>query len=163
MPPCEPESRTRPRDPAAPGPAPVAIAFVLPARLAAPWAARSRVQQWLTAHGVEGDFADDLVYLVSEAVSNAAEHAYPPDTDGAVVEVQARLEPDGPARRVRVTVRDHGAWRPVDPDPGHRGHGLAAMAALAQELTVRRHPGGGTEVEVLSPPEPATAPAAPPR
>jgi serine/threonine-protein kinase RsbW len=139
---------------------PVACSFRLPAALAAAWAARNRIRAWLTAHRFPDDVVDDVEYLVSEAVSNSAEHAYAGQDDG-VVEVDAAVEPAGPGlRQVRVAVRDRGRWRPVDPDPGHRGHGIAAMAALAQEVTIRRRPApGGTEVVLLSPPsaEPATA------
>jgi len=76
------------------------------------------------------------------------------DVMDGTVEVAAEVVMlDGGRRRVRVIVRDHGRWQPVDPDPGHRGHGLAAMVALAAELTIRHHDAtgsGGTEISLLS-------------
>lgn len=151
MPPCDvdPESAALPSPPASAVTPPRTCVFVVPAELAAAWAARARIRDWMEAHRLPAGLVDDVVYMTSEAVSNAAEHAYP-DGDG-VIEVGAELlgEPDG-ARRVRVRVRDHGQWQPVKPDPGHRGHGLAAMVALAAELTVRHHDGAGTEVTLVS-------------
>ncbi|MGQ0576100.1 MAG: ATP-binding protein [Pseudonocardia sp.] len=151
MPPCEvdPEGAA-----ARSGPAPVeaplrACAFTMPAQLAAAWAARARVRDWLESHALPPALVDDVEYVTSEAVSNAAEHAYA-GGDGAIeVEAEVLALPGG-LRRVRVRVRDHGRWQPVNPDPGHRGHGLAAMVALAAELVVRHHDGDGTEVVLLS-------------
>jgi anti-sigma regulatory factor (Ser/Thr protein kinase) len=108
----------------------------------------------MEAHDLPPATVDDVEYMTSEAVSNSAEHAYPPGfrgATGAVVEVAAEILvlADG-LRRVRVCVRDYGHWRPVNPDPGHRGHGLAAMVALAAELTIRHHDGAGTEIVLFS-------------
>ncbi len=143
--------------PEAPGTVPVTCTFTLPARLAAPWAARSRIRPWLLEHRFPVDLVDDIVYLVSEAVSNSAEHAYPADTDDGTIDIHAEIvRPSPHDQAVRVVVRDHGTWQAVNADPGHRGHGIAAMAATAQELTIRHTegPGGGTEISALSRPVP---------
>lgn len=154
MPPSEAEYGASPgmRAPATPPPA--TCAFTLPAELAAAWSARNRIRAWLTAHRFAEEFVDDVEYLVSEAVSNSAEHAYREGTGS--VEVAAEVVAAGPGlRQVRVAVRDRGRWRPADPDPGHRGHGIAAMVSLAHELTIRRRPApGGTELVLLTPPAP---------
>ncbi|QYN39078.1 ATP-binding protein [Pseudonocardia sp. DSM 110487] len=114
---------------------------------------------------------DDLIFITSEAISNAAEHAYPPDTAEGPIHVEARLRfdteppsrpehPEGRARprwRVQVRVADRGAWKPVNPAQGHRGHGLAAIAALAAHVTVRRgeqNSPRGTELTITSAPAP---------
>lgn len=129
-------------------------AFTLPAQLAAAWVTRTRIRAWLEAHALPEQLVDDVEYTTSEAVSNAAEHAYPADVTDGTVDVAAEIVVlDGGRRQVRVTVRDYGHWQPVNPDPGHRGHGLAAMVALAVEITVRHYDvdaRGGTEISLLS-------------
>lgn len=128
-------------------------AFTVSAQLAAAWLARSRIRNWLESLALPPALVDDVEYMTSEAVSNAAEHAYPPEAVDGTIDVAADVVTlDSRRLRIRVTVRDHGRWQPVNPDPGHRGHGLAAMVALAAELTIRHHDvtGGGTEITLLS-------------
>lgn len=93
--------------------------FTLAANPAAAAAARDLIRQWLAGAGWPSDPAEDIVYAVNEAVSNTAEHAYPPGTLGQVT-VAARIEHDpsgaartvaGPVRRVRVSVCDQGRRR----------------------------------------------------
>lgn len=138
-------------DPPAPSPT---FELTLPAQLAAAWLTRARVRDWLESHAVAPGLVDDIEYMTSEAVSNSAEHAYPAETVDGTIHVAAELlVVDAGLRRVRVVVRDYGRWQPVDPDPGHRGHGLAAMVALAAEITIRHYHDdarGGTEVTLLS-------------
>lgn len=133
--------------------------FSLPAKLAAPWLARTRIRDWLERHGFADEFVNDLEYAVSEAVSNAAEHAYPAEVQGGTIDVSAELITlDAGRLQVRVRVRDHGRWQPVDPTPRQRGHGLAAITAMTSSMTIRRGDSTdpGTEVEMLSA---ATTPA----
>lgn len=158
MPPCDAGADEHMPSPCSPRASldqpPNTCVFTLPAQLAAAWAARAQIRVWAEALGVAPDLVDDVEYMTSEAVSNAAEHAYPPDVTDGVIDVAAQLVPTADGRQVRVTVRDYGRWQPVDPDPNHRGHGLAAMVALAAEITIRHHDaadGGGTEVALLSP------------
>jgi anti-sigma regulatory factor (Ser/Thr protein kinase) len=114
--------------------------FTLVADPAAPRAARDRIAVWLAAAGWPTDAAEDIVYAVNEAVSNAAEHAYPSLTVGHVT-VTARIEDDptagnasrtdaGPLRRVRISVCDQGRWRvpPLSDEGRRRGLFLAAYA-----------------------------------
>jgi anti-sigma regulatory factor (Ser/Thr protein kinase) len=114
------------------------------------------------------DWVDDVEYVVSEAVSNSAEHAYTPETySGGLITIEAEAFPVPEAGgdreelwRVRVRVADDGRWKPVNPERQHRGHGLAAIAALAAEVTIRRGEEGasrGTEVIVVSPHAPRRA------
>jgi anti-sigma regulatory factor (Ser/Thr protein kinase) len=46
---------------------------------------------------------------------------------------------------VAVTVTDHGRWRPVPEDPGHRGRGLALIRELSRRMQVSMS-GQGTRV-----------------
>ena len=146
----------------------------LAATATAPLLARRGIRSWLEGLRWPAEDVDDIEYAVNEAVSNAAEHAYPPagsdtigsDTTGgdtaggdevgvtAVVETQ----PSG-ARRVRVLVCDHGRWRPVPAAHEGRRRGIAMMNVLMAQVSVRPGDGvaGGTEVMLLS----AEAPASP--
>jgi anti-sigma regulatory factor (Ser/Thr protein kinase) len=130
--------------------------FALDADPSALRASRDRVGGWLAAARWPEDERDAIVYAVSEAVSNAAEHAYPPGSAGRVA-VAGRIEDAartgaGRMRRVRVSVRDEGRWR-VAPlvDEGRR-RGLLLMAALMDDVCVRSGcaPRAGTEVAMIS-------------
>jgi serine phosphatase RsbU (regulator of sigma subunit)/anti-sigma regulatory factor (Ser/Thr protein kinase)/anti-anti-sigma regulatory factor len=83
----------------------------------------------------EGD-RQSLEMAVSEVVTNAIEHAYPPGTTGPVRLVAAVL-PNG---LLEVNVADRGRWQ----DPGtvddDRGHGLLVVGQLADEMEVRHPP-----------------------
>jgi anti-sigma regulatory factor (Ser/Thr protein kinase) len=129
------------------------------------WLIRQRLTGWLSALGWPELAVEDVVFAVSEAVSNCAEHAYPPDTPDPVIEVSAVIEPapgDGkrpgvedqqPGQRVRIRVRDHGTWRPVGPGPSHRGRGLHMMIALMDDVVIHHSDTGraGTEIVMISP------------
>jgi anti-sigma regulatory factor (Ser/Thr protein kinase) len=122
----------------------------------------------LTALGWPAAAVEDVVFAVSEAVSNCTEHAYPGGVPDPVVEIDAVVEP-APAeedpratgaeheqrtgQRLTVEVRDHGTWRAVPPDPGHRGRGVRMMVALMNDVVIRRGDAGrpGTEVVLVSP------------
>jgi anti-sigma regulatory factor (Ser/Thr protein kinase) len=133
--------------------------FALSADPTAPGLARERVRAWLAETDWPPRDRDDIELAMSEAVTNAAEHAYPPGHGGHIV-VDAHIEalPER-ARRVRVIVRDQGRWRPALPTPG-RGYGLKLMTELMDAIVVRPDAvGGGTEIELTS----YHVPASPPR
>ncbi|MHA6781476.1 ATP-binding protein [Pseudonocardia saturnea] len=169
---------------AAPGPqpgvpgaaAPAAFVASVPAAAAAAWLVRERLTAWLTAVRWPALAGEDVVFAVSEAVSNCIEHAYPSGMPGAVIEISALIEhapgttdqpavagsgsdqlpggtdAPGPGRRLRIRVRDFGRWRPAPPDPGHRGRGLQMMIALMSEVLLHYSDTGrpGTEVTMVS-------------
>jgi anti-sigma regulatory factor (Ser/Thr protein kinase) len=150
--------------------APVAettFSFRVAAHVTSAWLTRARVRGWLEALQFPADWVDDVEYVVSEAVSNSAEHAYPPETSDGLITIEAEAFPVRDAEgdheelwQVRVRVADDGRWKPLNPEQQHRGHGLAAIAALAAEVTIRRGEKGasrGTEVIVVSPPAPRRA------
>ncbi len=124
---------------------------------------RRRVREWLAAVGCPDEAAEEVLLAVNEAVSNAVEHAYPPEGPVGPVEVRARVEPVDPARpgrgrRVRVRVRDRGRWRPDVHDRSdllrQRGRGLVVMEGLMAEVVLVHDAASGTEVEMVGEPWP---------
>jgi anti-sigma regulatory factor (Ser/Thr protein kinase) len=76
------------------------------------------------------------VLAVSEAVSNAIEHAYLGQPPGTVhVHGEVETTPDG-QRRVQVVVRDHGCWRPAPADDENRRRGIPLMHACMEDVTI---------------------------
>ena len=84
----------------------------------------------------------DLKVAVCEAAANAVEHAGGSEQP---VEICARLHAD----RLQIEVVGRGEFV-VRADPEtervHRGHGLALMVALCDEVCIRRRGDGGTSV-----------------
>lgn len=76
-----------------------------------------------------------MALAVTEAVTNAAEHAYPPGGSGTV-RLQVRIDDDG---YMDARVSDQGTWRIPDPAQTERGRGLMLARQPADELTVT-HP-----------------------
>jgi anti-sigma regulatory factor (Ser/Thr protein kinase) len=129
----------------------------------APASARRELRRWLAALGWPAEPADDLLLAVSEAVTNAAEHAYGCDRSGLIeLYVTDLAGPDGTHRAI-VTVIDQGIWRIPPSAPGYRGRGLQMIRALTDSVELTGG-AGGTQVRMTSRPvqlgvEPA--PAAP--
>ena len=120
-------------------------------------AARERVEAWLARLRWPTEESHDIVYAVSEAVSNACEHAYHRRASGTV-RVNAHVEhPTAQTRQVRVDVIDEGRWRPRATRPFTRGRGLRVIRALMASVQVRRGTDSrpGTLLELTSPPVPA--------
>jgi anti-sigma regulatory factor (Ser/Thr protein kinase) len=98
--------------------------------------ARARVRRWLAGWSWPADQLDDIVLAVSEAVSNAIEHAYlgqPPGT----VDVRGGIEatPRG-QRQATIIVRDHGRWRPTPIHHENRRRGIPLMRACMDTVTI---------------------------
>jgi GAF domain-containing protein/anti-sigma regulatory factor (Ser/Thr protein kinase) len=98
---------------------------------------RLLLRRWLRAHGANDDEAYDIIVACQEACANAVEHAYAPGARSFDLEA---LYDDG---RIRVTIRDHGRWRP--PRGVNRGRGLPLMEALVERVDVT-HTDEGTVV-----------------
>lgn len=110
---------------------------------------RRAVRAWSGPAGLREEVAEDLQLALGEAATNAVEHAYgavPPA--GAEVTVTLAVRPDG---GVAVEVTDHGAWRTIPTDPGHRGRGLSLIRALASDVVLDAGP-HGTSVSFTVPP-----------
>ncbi len=108
-----------------------------PARASELGSMRRRLVDWLLASGVPRDEAAIVSVAVSEAATNAIEHAY--GAEDGWFELDAAIE----AGTLTVIVRDGGKWRPKARGGGGRGLGL--IERLMDESQVR--PGErGTEV-----------------
>jgi serine/threonine-protein kinase RsbW len=102
--------------------------------------ARQRVREWLIAWCWPTDHLDDIVLAVSEAVTNAIDHAYIDQPPG-MIDVRAGIEqtPDG-HHRVMMIVRDHGRWHTPPSDHQNRRRGIPLMQALMDTVTIGQPP-----------------------
>src|SRR6201999_2861540 len=96
---------------------------------------------WLDSFGPVEDDRQSLVMAVSEAVTNAIEHAYPPGRPGPVRLVASML-PDG---FLDVNVADRGRWQEPGTDDDGRGHGLLVIGQLTDIMEVRHPPRSAAE------------------
>ncbi len=126
--------------------------------------ARDRVRQWLTALCWPADQGGDVVLAVSEAMSNAAEHAYRDQAVGLVTMTGGVETVPGGQRRVTVVVRDYGRWRPIPIRHDNRRRGIPIMRACMDTVTIEHSPDDqvGTCVvlrsRVVPPPSPTRGP-----
>ncbi|MGH3533625.1 MAG: ATP-binding protein [Pseudonocardiaceae bacterium] len=133
--PCDRRPST---DPAVLGaPSKQALRLQLPADPIAPSVARNRVRHWLTGSCWPPGQQEDIVLAVSEAVSNAVEHAYRDDQLPEVVDITGEVEAvPGGQRRVTVIVRDHGRWHAPPIDDDNRRRGIPLMRACVDTVTI---------------------------
>jgi serine phosphatase RsbU (regulator of sigma subunit)/anti-sigma regulatory factor (Ser/Thr protein kinase) len=128
----------------------------------APGRVRAELRRWLDARDWPEDDGEDLVLAVSEAVSNAAEHAYrgndpaARDREALVAVVVTELI-DTDESQVKAVVDDFGFWRSGPSDNGFRGHGLPLIGELMASYDVE-HRRTGTRVTMISKPVAARPP-----
>lgn len=103
---------------------------------------RIALGQWLHTAGVATVLADDLTLAGYEALANVVDHAYPPDHPDPVMRLQAQAC----SPLLRITITDHGRWRPPTQDAGHRGRGLTMMRAVTTFTHLIRTTHGTTVV-----------------
>jgi len=102
---------------------------------------RRAMRPWLAGQALGGEFADEALLAVSEAVNNAVEHS----GVSAHGQVSVRARIDG--RTLHVVVRDAGGWR----EPGQqefRGHGLALIRGLMDDVAIDARE-DGTRIEMV--------------
>jgi serine/threonine-protein kinase RsbW len=115
------------------------LCLQLPVDPIAPSVARHRVRRWLAASCWPSGQLEDIILAVSEAVSNAIEHAYLDGQCPEVVALNGEIEvAPGGQRRVTVIVRDHGRWRPPPIDDENRRRGIPLMRACVDTVTIGR-------------------------
>ncbi len=122
---------------------------------------RRQVAVWAGGAALTAETVDDLQFALGEALTNIVDHAYAYAATPTEGDMDYRVEIGGDDR-VRVEVRDEGAWRAPPDDPGYRGRGLTSLEAISEELVVLREP-GGTTVRFTLPtyPNDLAVPAAP--
>jgi PAS domain S-box-containing protein len=108
-----------------------------PARASELASVRRVLRARLEAAGLRSEQVGVIAVAVSEAATNAIEHAYGP------MEGWFEVEADVGSDAVEVTVRDGGRWR--SKARGGGGRGLALIGRLMDEFELRRTP-TGTEV-----------------
>jgi serine phosphatase RsbU (regulator of sigma subunit)/anti-sigma regulatory factor (Ser/Thr protein kinase) len=116
---------------------PPRLELELPAEPESVATARHQLERWLTE---TGDGHDDVLALklaLSEACSNAIEHAYGPE-GGHRVELSAWRTTDG----VTIEVSDSGRWR--TPRGSQRGLGLSIIEDLVDTLELEQTSAGTT-------------------
>ncbi len=102
-----------------------------PARAAELSPVRRILSAWLETAGFGAEEIGSIAVAMTEAATNAIEHAYGP-AEGWF-EVEGQIHADG---SVGLTVRDGGRWRPKSRGGG--GRGLALIGRLMDEFEVRR-------------------------
>ena len=121
----------------------------LRADLVAASVVRGELAAWLLAHSWPPAHADDLVLVLSEAVTNSIQHGYGVGVDvydhPGIVRVSADIHTSGSAghRHVELTIADDGRWREPTRTP-RPGHGLYLMKAIAARTIIDGTPHGTT-------------------
>jgi anti-sigma regulatory factor (Ser/Thr protein kinase) len=110
------------------------LEFAMPARATSLVHIRRAVGRWLDDIGVPPVTAMEIVTAVSEASTNAIEHAYGPA--GGTVSIAADFRDDV----VEMRVRDTGGWR--GSSRGGRGNGLRLIRGLMDEVILESADGG---------------------
>ncbi len=100
---------------------------------------RTGLRRWLRAHRIPDSLLHDVLLVGTEALSNSVVHAYRAAAAPGTASLTAAVTPAG---AVRLTVTDHGTWRPPAPDGHHGlgGRGLRLIRALADKVTLTHDP-----------------------
>jgi anti-sigma regulatory factor (Ser/Thr protein kinase) len=112
-----------------------------PARPDSVPAARHAVLRFVREVAADDPPLDDIGLAVSEAVTNAVNHAYL-DRDPGDVRVHVRLED----AELELTVEDDGRGTLPRPDSPGLGLGLPLIATVADRFDTSTDPDGGTRI-----------------
>ena len=119
-------------------PAPLDVSFFAESEQLA--SVRAQLRGWLRSCDVGARIAQDVLVAAGEAIANAIEHGHR-HRPGE----QVRLRAISTANQLRLTITDSGRWQPAPPgDRSLRGHGIALMRALMQQVTIEPGPSGTT-------------------
>lgn len=109
-------------------------------------AARRAVCAVAAAHGAGHSELERVALAVSEAVTNAVEHAYRPRGDAHRCEINVVASISG--SELSVLVSDDGAGLEAAPERPGLGLGMGIIAYCCDSLTIGRRSGGGTLLEM---------------
>jgi anti-sigma regulatory factor (Ser/Thr protein kinase) len=101
---------------------------------------RAGLDRWLQGLDWPEPERVDAILAVSEACTNAVKHAYIGGLPGDV-DVVGRLVAGPTSRKIVVTVRDEGIWRP---DEGAGGYGMSVMKGCMEKVAIKRDATGTT-------------------
>jgi len=119
-------------------PAPLDVSFSAESEQLA--SVRTRLRSWLRSCDVSTRVAQDVLVAAGEAIANAIEHGH-----RRVPGQQVRLRAVSTANQLRLTISDTGRWRSSPPGGRDlRGHGIALMRALMQQVVIEPGPDGTT-------------------
>ena len=104
---------------------------------------RTRLRQWLPAAGIGDRDGTDILIAIGEATANSFEHA-PADRDDGLEPVQITVSVRVAHATIGITVTDTGMWRAPREEPDTRGHGIAFMRALMDEVDISTSERGTT-------------------
>ena len=102
---------------------------------------RHLVSSFAAEYGAGRPVLERIAIAVSEATTNAVEHAYPPHEPGAL-HVSADVE-DG---ELEIVIADDGTGLQAAPDSGGLGLGLPMLARCCDRFAVRERRPRGTEI-----------------
>lgn len=108
---------------------------------------REEFARWLGEHFELDDVrSSDIVLVVNEALSNAAEFAYPDREMGDNITLQTTYGENG---TLAITIADRGRWRQSDASnqKRSRGRGIPLMRALSDRVDIDKTP-QGTQVHL---------------
>ncbi len=105
--------------------------------------ARTAVREFAAGLGLSKNTLADVVLCVSEAVTNAVQHAYQDPAQPGPVHVHARVD----SEELSVCIRDEGEGMMPRLDSPGAGLGLPTISALAADVDIRAD-AGGTEVRI---------------
>jgi serine/threonine-protein kinase RsbW len=109
---------------------------------------RNEFSRWLqSTFAFDAVQRNDVVLAANEALTNCAEFAYLGAEQAGTMTMRATY---GAAdRRLSIVTTDRGRWREpaASTVPNTRGRGIPLMRALADRMTISRHP-TGTVVEL---------------
>ncbi len=109
---------------------------------------REDFTRWICDHFELDDVrSSDIVLVVNEALSNAAEFAYRDHEVGDNITLQTSYAAD--TGTLAITIADRGQWRRSDPSnqKRSRGRGIPLMRALSDRVDIDKTP-QGTQVHL---------------
>ncbi len=125
--------------------APASIDLVIPAKAEYITLGRLALTGIGHARRLSEETLSDLKLALTEACTNSVRHAYP--EGGGTVRISYEIEPT----QIAIEVSDDGGGfepvtKPADDGFDESGLGIAIIRAIADDLDIRKRPGGGSSL-----------------